>query len=187
MCNLSSPWTKKPPKKCGASSGRGNTTPATRFITTPIIIIVNGKPQLISNGSKVCLAYDPLTGKEIWRVVYGGDSTISRPIFGDGLVYVNVGYKVGSSELWAVDPTGYGDISTTHVKWKILKNIPIESSPIFVKRHIFAVDDRGTISCIDPKTGKFNWQRLFKGPFGASPITADDTCIFLTNAAPASC
>ncbi|MBN1479427.1 PQQ-binding-like beta-propeller repeat protein [candidate division KSB1 bacterium] len=146
--------------------------------TTPIIVNVNGKPQLVSNGSKVCLAYDPRTGEEIWRVVYGGDSTISRPIFGDGLVYVNVGWKEQSSELWAVDPTGTGNITDTHVKWKILENIPIESSPVFANHLIFTVDDRGTISCIDPKNGQFLWQQDFKGFFGASPIVADGTIYF---------
>lgn len=145
---------------------------------TPIIITVNGALQLVSNGSKVCVAYDPYTGKEIWRVVYGGDSTISRPIFGNGLVYVNVGWKEESSELWAVDPTGKGNITDTHVKWKILENIPIESSPVFANGYIFNVDDRGTISCIDPKNGTFIWQQEFKGFFGASPIFADGKLYF---------
>ncbi|MCP4313047.1 MAG: PQQ-binding-like beta-propeller repeat protein, partial [Bacteroidetes bacterium] len=40
--------------------------------TTPLILEVNGKDQLISNGSAVCIAYEPETGKEIWRVVGGG-------------------------------------------------------------------------------------------------------------------
>ena len=146
--------------------------------TTPIIITVNGKKQLVSNGSKVCVAYDPYTGKEIWRVVYGGDSTISRPIFGDGLVYVNVGWKEESSELWAVDPTGRGNITDMHVKWKILENIPIESSPVFANHLIFTVDDRGAISCINPKTGEFIWQQEFKGFFGASPLFADGRVYF---------
>jgi outer membrane protein assembly factor BamB len=146
--------------------------------TTPIIIKVNGVLQLVSNGSKVCVAYDPYTGAEIWRVVYGGDSTISRPIFGDGLVYINVGWKEESSELWAVDPTGKGDITETHVKWKILENIPIESSPVFANHSIFTVDDRGMISCIDPKSGQFVWQQEFKGFFGASPLYADGKIYF---------
>ena len=146
--------------------------------TTPIIITAGGKSQLVSNGSKVCVAYNPDTGEEIWRVVYGGDSTISRPIFGDGLVYVNVGWKKESSELWAADPTGKGDITETHVKWKILENIPIESSPIFANHHIFAVDDRGTISCINPKSGEFVWRHKFDGFFGASPIYADGRLYF---------
>lgn len=145
---------------------------------TPILITVDGREQLISNGSKVCVAYDPVSGEEIWRVVYGGDSTISRPIFGDGLIYVNVGWKKDSSELWAVDPRGKGDITETHVKWKILKNIPIESSPVFAQHHIFTVDDRGTASCIKAGSGEFVWQHDFDAPFGASPIVIDDRIYF---------
>ena len=36
---------------------------------TPIIINVKGQDMLISNGSAICQAFDPGTGKEIWRVV----------------------------------------------------------------------------------------------------------------------
>ncbi len=144
---------------------------------TPIIIHVDGKPQLVSNGSKVCVAYDPYTGKEIWRVVYGGDSTISRPIFAEGLVFVNVGWKEKSSELWAVKP-GVGDITESNVLWKLVENIPIESSPVYANGCIFTVDNRGTISCIDAQTGAFVWQQDFGGMYGASPIYANGRVYF---------
>jgi outer membrane protein assembly factor BamB len=41
---------------------------------TPLIINVKGRDMLISNGSAICNAYDPATGKEIWRIVGGGES-----------------------------------------------------------------------------------------------------------------
>jgi outer membrane protein assembly factor BamB len=145
---------------------------------TPIIIRVNGKPQLISNGSKVCQAFDPYTGVEIWRVVYGGDSTISRPIFGDDLVYVNSGWEEESAELWAVKPDGVGDVTDSKVVWKIVQHIPIESSPLFADDMIFAIDDRGTASCFDGKTGAVNWQENFKSMFSASPICAQKRIYF---------
>lgn len=145
---------------------------------TPIIIRVNGKPQLISNGSKVCQAFDPYTGKEIWRVVYGGDSTISRPIFGDDLVYVNSGWEEESAELWAVKPDGVGDVTESKVLWKVVENIPIESSPVFADHMIFTVNDRGMASGIDAKTGAVNWQENFKSMFSASPIYAPGRIYF---------
>lgn len=145
---------------------------------TPIIIRVNGKPQLISNGSKVCQAFDPYTGKEIWRVVYGGDSTISRPIAGDGMVYINTGWEEESAELWAVKPDGIGDVTATHVAWKVVEHIPIESSPLFVNHMIFTVDDRGTASCLNAKNGQVLWQQKLNGMFGASPLYAQGRIYF---------
>ncbi|MGE5394188.1 MAG: PQQ-binding-like beta-propeller repeat protein, partial [Candidatus Saccharibacteria bacterium] len=59
---------------------------------TPIVIEVNGKDQLISNGSQLCIAYEPETGKEIWQVFYGDDSTVSMPLSYGGLVFVNSGW-----------------------------------------------------------------------------------------------
>ncbi|MDZ7371305.1 MAG: PQQ-binding-like beta-propeller repeat protein [candidate division KSB1 bacterium] len=138
---------------------------------TPIVITVNGKPQLISNGSKVCQAFDPYTGKEIWRVVYGGDSTISRPIFGDGLVFINCGWEEVSADLWAVDPRGVGDL-TAKVVWKAEEHVPIESSPVLLNHMIFMVDDKGTASCLEAKTGSVLWRQRLGGQFGASPIAA---------------
>ena len=145
---------------------------------TPIIIVVDGKPQLISNGAKVCQALDPFTGKEIWRVVYGGDSTISRPIFIDGLVYVNCGWEEESADLWAIKPDGAGDVTASKVVWKVEEHIPIESSPTFADGMIFIIDDRGTASCIDAKTGAVHWREKFKSMFSASPIAAHDRVYF---------
>jgi outer membrane protein assembly factor BamB len=54
---------------------------------TPLIVNVKGKDLLISNGSAACIAYEPETGKEIWWVVQGEDSTISSPFGEDGVVY----------------------------------------------------------------------------------------------------
>ena len=67
---------------------------ARKAYTTPIILKVNGQDMLISNGSAVCIAYDPATGNEIWRVAGGGESTISMPFTEKGIVFWYEGYMV---------------------------------------------------------------------------------------------
>ena len=48
-------------------------------------------------------AYDPLTGKEIWRVRYDeGFSNVPRPVFAHGLVVIATGFQ--QPELLAVRP-----------------------------------------------------------------------------------
>src|SRR5262249_38284452 len=60
---------------------------------TPLLITVDGKPQIVSPGSGVVCAYDPKTGREIWRVRYdNGYSVVPRPVYGHGLVFVATGY-----------------------------------------------------------------------------------------------
>jgi hypothetical protein len=58
-------------------------TPAkkTFSFSTPLLITVNGRQQIISPGSGAVCAFDPETGKELWRARYGeGYSVIPRPV-----------------------------------------------------------------------------------------------------------
>ncbi|MFC1538940.1 PQQ-binding-like beta-propeller repeat protein [Candidatus Latescibacterota bacterium] len=146
--------------------------------STPIITQVDGKDQLISVGAQMSHSYDPLTGEELWNVFYGTDSTISCPISDGKLVFVSTGYQQPSPELWAVRPTGRGDITESHVVWKIKERVPIESSPIVKNGLIYMINDRGKLSCIDAKTGDFVWQENLKGQFGASPVYANGRIYF---------
>ena len=65
---------------------------------TPLIINVNRKDLLISNGSAVCIAYNPETGEEVWRVVEGEDSTIAMPFFEDGLLFFYSSFVTQSTQ-----------------------------------------------------------------------------------------
>lgn len=138
--------------------------------TTPFMIEVAGKKQLISCGAKAAMAYEPRTGKEIWKVRYSGFSNTSRPVAAHGLVYLNTGF--GKPELWAVRPNGQGDVTTTHVVWKSLKAIPAKPSPVVVGESIFMAADAGMATCLDARSGEVVWQKRLAGQFSASPIVA---------------
>lgn len=146
---------------------------------TPIIIQEDGKDLLISPGAQICMALDPLTGKEIWRVIYKHDSTVSRPVAGEGMVFLNTGWDPNGRELWAARLGGKGDITKTHVKWKCDKNAPGESSPIFVDDLLYWIEDNGKLMCVQPKTGELVWSKRLRGKFGASPIYANGLIYFM--------
>jgi outer membrane protein assembly factor BamB len=145
---------------------------------TPIVIQVNGKDQLISNGSQLCIAYEPETGKEIWQVFYGDDSTVSMPLSYGGLVFVNSGWmfpKDGSpfyARLLAVDPTGKGDITKTHVPWETGTDVPQISTPVIVDSLIYMVHERGDLTCLNARDGKVIWKTKLKDQFNASALYA---------------
>ena len=150
---------------------------------SPIIITVNGKDQLISEGSQVCQAFDPDTGKEIWRVFYGGhDSTVSSPIFWNGLVYINTGLNTMGVEMWAVRPDGIGDVTNTHVLWKCKNDVPGLSTPVVKNNLIFMVSEKGQLSCLDAKTGNLIFKQKLTGNynFNCSPVWIGDK-VFLTS------
>ena len=144
---------------------------------TPLIININGKDQLVSNGSLFCMGYEAETGKEIWRIFYGEDSTVAMPMYFNGMVYVNSGWVISKgtpyfSRLYAVDPTGTGDITETHVKWMSEEHIPQTSTPVIVDSLMYAVTERGMVSCRNAVTGKIIWTEQLKGHFDSSVIYA---------------
>jgi outer membrane protein assembly factor BamB len=145
---------------------------------TPIVVSVNGKDQLISNGSQLAMAYEPETGREIWRVFYGDDSTVSMPLFWNGMVYVNSGWmlpKDGTpfyARLLAVDPTGTGDITKTHVPWEVRVDVPQISTPVIVDSLIYMVHEKGMLTCLNARTGAVVWKEKLKDQFNASALYA---------------
>ncbi len=151
--------------------------------STPIVINVNKKDQLISPGAQVGQAFDPLTGKEIWRLVYGYDSAVSVPIFCDNTLIISsgLGYIKGKQyiELYGVKPDGQGDITKTHILWKINEHVPGISSPTGHDGLVYMVSDLGTATCFEAKTGKIVWQKKIGRQFHASPLYADGKVYFL--------
>ena len=142
---------------------------------TPIVVNVNGKDQLISNGSQLCIAYEPETGKEIWQVFYGDDSTVSMPLSWGGLVFVNSGWmfpKGGAfyCRLLAVDPTGTGDVTKTHVPWETGVDVPQISTPVIVDSLIYMVHERGDLTCLNARDGAVIWKTRLKDQFNASVL-----------------
>ena len=138
---------------------------------TPIVIDVAGVKQLISPCSKAIIAYDPKTGKELWKIRHRGWSMTPRPVFGHGLVFLVMDYDF--QELWAVRPDGRGDVTDTHVAWKLKKPVPKKPSFLLVGDLLYVVNDTGSLVCIEAKTGKIVWQERIGGQFSASMLYAD--------------
>ena len=151
--------------------------PADQAYTTPLVIRVGDQDQLISVGAFRARAYEPMTGKEIWRVRYDeGFSNVPRPIFAHGLVYITTGFQ--QPELLAVRPDGTGDVTKTHVAWSLKRGAPLTPSPIVVGNELYVVTDGGIASCIDAKTGSVIWQSRLGGTYSASPVYADGRLYF---------
>ncbi|MGA2254307.1 MAG: PQQ-binding-like beta-propeller repeat protein [Thermoguttaceae bacterium] len=145
--------------------------------STPIVIDVGG-PQLISCGAYATEAYVPETGREIWKVRYpGGFSNVSRPLYDQGLLFLNTGF--GRPEIWAVQPDGRGDITQSHVVWKSkAKNLPAKPSSVLAGDLLFCASDNGFATCLEAKTGKTVWQERIHGFFSASPLASPGRIYF---------
>jgi len=147
---------------------------------TPMILEINGAPQLVSNGAMMVTGHEPRTGKEAWRVLYRDDSTISRIVRGHGLLFINTGGNPGGTQLWAIREGGAGDITDSHVVWKITEDAPHQSSPVLVEDVLYTLSDKGVLMCLEATTGKQVWSERLRGQFAASLLT-DGNRIYVSN------
>jgi outer membrane protein assembly factor BamB len=142
--------------------------------STPIFVKVGGTVQMISNGAKAAWAYDVETGEEIWNVHYPTHSPSSRTVYSaeTNMVYINTG--LGKAEIWAVklDPEARGDISESHVAWKIFQRTPKRMSPVISNGLLFMANG-GVLSAVDIKTGEIAWAERGGGEYSASSIAAN--------------
>jgi outer membrane protein assembly factor BamB len=153
--------------------------PADQAYTTPLVIRVGDRDQIVSAGAYRAAAYDPATGREIWRVGYGdGFSNVPRPVFAHGLVYIATGFQ--QPTLIAVRPDGTGDLTRSQVVWKLARGVPFTPSPLIVGNELYLVNDNGIASCVDARTGLVYWQQRLGGAFSASPVYADGRIYFLS-------
>ena len=144
---------------------------------TPLVIDVNGKTQAVCPGSSAVVAYDPATGEELWRARYGdGYSVVPRPVYARGLVFVCTGF--GRPSLLAIDPTGTGDVTDSHVVWKTNKGAPNSPSVLVVGDDLYMVSDQGVATCLDVTTGEQHWQERLGGNYSASPLYIDGRIYF---------
>jgi outer membrane protein assembly factor BamB len=150
-----------------------------KAFSTPRIATFAGQDVLISLGSKALYAYEPLTGKELWRVEdkasFSGSDT---PVFSSDMIFYGSGH--GQSELLAVRPGGQGDVTNSAIAWRLHKKIPTRSSLLLLDGLIYMVTDAGIVNCVDARNGEEVWHGRIDGQYSASPILADGRIYFFS-------
>jgi outer membrane protein assembly factor BamB len=153
--------------------------PADQAYSTPLAIRVGERDQIVSVGAFRTAAYDPESGREIWRVGYAdGFSNVPRPVYAHGLVYIATGFQ--EPALLAVRADGANDVTRSHVAWTLRRSAPHTPSPLVVGDEIYIVNDLGIATCLDARTGTTHWRERLGGNYSASPIFADGRIYFLS-------
>jgi len=159
-----------------------DTSPQKGFsFATPLVLpaAISGadRDQVICPGSDAVFAYDPATGETIWRFDYpGGYSVIPKPVFGNGLVYVCSGYD--KPAVYAIKPDGSGNVTDTHLAWKLDRGAPHTPSLLVDGTELYLVTDRGVAACLNALTGEEHWRERLGGNFSASPLLANGLVYF---------
>jgi outer membrane protein assembly factor BamB len=143
-----------------------------KAFATPLVVQRDGSDQAIVPGAQWFAAYDPRTGRELWRFRHGtGFSNVPAPVTHGDLAFLCTGFT--KPELCAVRLGGSGDITDSHLAWRYSRQVPSMSSPLVVRDQLYFVSDQGVLTCLDVASGKQLWQERLKGNFSASPLYAD--------------
>lgn len=143
---------------------------------TPLMIEVDGKPQVISAGSNIVQALDPSDGRVLWYARFNGFSLTTRPIYLDGKVILATGFM--RPQLMAIEPTGTGDVTASHLLWQYKGSVPNTPSLIGHAGQLVMVSDNGIASAIGVSDGKEIWKQRLGGNFSASPLIAGNRVYF---------
>lgn len=147
-------------------------------MATPALIRIGEKTQLIHYAGGI-QGLDPATGELLW-FCRGVNSSQSSPVFGSGLLYTDVGR--GGQNCNAVDATGTGDVSKTHVKWQARVTTASGSSAIVVGPHVYRASEPGSIKCRELSTGEMVYdERTPKISPSSSPIACADGRIYFAS------
>ena len=152
--------------------------------STPTIYETGDRAELITSGTKYYRGYDPLTGKELWRIADGVDVKIPTPIAAHGLYFLGGGAANMRPSFYAVRVGIKGEVKpepdNQNIAWQSAQIRPHIVTPIVYGDYLYVCTDNGILSQYQAKTGEPTFRaRLGRGgSFSASPVAADGKLYF---------
>lgn len=154
---------KEPVWKPGARSDGFRKRPGGGVIgsfSTPILVTIDDRTELIMSFPLELKAFDPETGKELWTCGGLNPLVYTSPVYDDGVVVAMGGYY-GSSI--GVKVGGSGDVTKTHRLWQEIRHNGGIGSGVAREGKLYYQDAGGIAFCDDMKTGKTIWKARLPG------------------------
>jgi outer membrane protein assembly factor BamB len=83
------------------------------------------------------------------------------------------------SEVWGIRLGGAsGDVTATHVAWKVKLPSLSQPSPLLIDGRVYIVNDSGILTCLDVATGAVVFKERIGADFAASPIFVNGRIYF---------
>jgi outer membrane protein assembly factor BamB len=139
-----------------------------RSWATPLIVRTPNRVELVASGAELVMAYDPRTGRELWRAKGVESHPIPSAVAGHGLVFFSAGSS--AKRAMAVRLGAEGDLTgSPAIVWRYTKGTAYVPSPILLGQYLYLMTDAGLITCLDAMTGRV----IYEG--GRPPIPAKFT------------
>jgi outer membrane protein assembly factor BamB len=134
--------------------------------STPLIVKIKGREELVMSFPEQLRAFHPTTGKTLWHCEGLNPLLYTSPVPADGLV-ISMGGFFGSSI--AVKPGGEGDVAATHRVWRDERAKKNRCGSAVVAGGLaFLQNMEGFLECVEVATGKQLWEERLPGA-GAKP------------------
>ncbi|MBY0457244.1 MAG: PQQ-binding-like beta-propeller repeat protein, partial [Gemmataceae bacterium] len=166
-------------RKTGEEKWRIDRPNKLRSYCPPVLVEAGGRKQLVLTGSKCVASYDPDTGKQLWIVDGPTEQFVSSVVLHDGVLLLTAGFP--QHWVMAINPTGTGNVTRTHVLWSKKGEGGYVPSPVAHDGKLFLVDDAGVASCWDVKTGKELWKERLSGKKHHASAVCADGRVYLTS------
>jgi outer membrane protein assembly factor BamB len=157
--------------RTGAVRWKVDADPGVVSYSTPLAMAVGDRVEVIVNSSTGMNGHDGATGRRLWHVPEANRFPVPTPFAHDGVIYASRGYR--SSPFLAIRPGGSGDVSASHVIWRVPSGGPYISSLVQYDGLIYMMGDVGVLTVTDAKTGERVFQERLGGVYTASPVAAD--------------
>lgn len=165
-------------KRTGAVKWKVDQPAGNASWSSPVVITGPSGPELIVNSSTGVESFNPATGASLWHYPEVNRFPIPVAMADQGMLYLSRGYR--SSPYMAIRLGGKGDITASHVAWRVPTGGPYVSSLIHYQGVVYMSGENGILSAVDAATGERLWQERVGGVFTASPIAGDGKVYFVS-------
>lgn len=140
--------------------------------STPVLVKVGNRTELVASAAEAIISYDPLTGKELWRHKGLESNAVNTPVVSNDMVVITSGYPLKIA--LALRGGGSGDVTgSKQLVWSYNKGTAYVPSPIFYGNYVYLMAGNGSLTCLDALTGAVAYEggRVPKAiGFTASPV-----------------
>jgi outer membrane protein assembly factor BamB len=152
-----------------------------RSWATPLLVKTAKRNELIASGAESVVAYDPASGKELWRAPGVVSNPIPSPVAMNDLVFVSAGSQ--AKRALAIRVGGDGDLTgTANIVWHYDKGTAYVPSPILYGDYLYLLTDAGATTCLEAATGKVIYQSRMPiaAKFTASPVAFEGKLLIIS-------
>ena len=122
--------------------------------STPVLVDVGNRTELVTNGTENVIAYDAATGKELWKTKGVESNAIHTPLVGSGLVVVTAGFP--AKKIIAIRPGDQPE--DKRIAWEYSKGTGYVLSNILYDGYVYLSTDNGIVTCLEAETGKIVYE-----------------------------